>query len=110
MDAGTHTDSDVVEVVASKKRRFCPHCSQNVGLSTFYRHRDRFFDVATDEWCLQAPTHVTDSSDAFQATVEDSVSVCESEESHVHSYNETYLQGSEQENYEGVSRRTDRRL
>ena len=106
MDAGTHTDSDVVEVVASKKRRFCPHCSQNVGLSTFYRHRDRFFDVATDEWCLQAPTHVTDtmSSDAFQATVEDSVSVCESEESHVHSYNETYLQGSEQENYEGVSR------
>lgn len=106
MDAETHTDSeDFIEVVA-KKRRFCPHCSRNVGLSTFYRHRDRFFDVATHEWCRQAPTHdVTDHSDAFQTTVEDSVSVCESEESHVHSYNETYLQGSEQENYEGVSRR-----
>ena len=102
MDAKITDSEDFVEVVASKKQHFCPHCSQNVGFSTFYHHQDRFFDVATNEW-WKGPTHVTDSDD-FQTIVEDSVSVCEFEESHVHSYNETYLQESarEQENYEGV--------
>ena len=70
-----------------------------MGFSTFYRHRDQFFDVATNEW-WKGPTHVTDSDD-FQTIVEDSVSICESEESHVHSYNET-----ENETYLHVSKRT----
>ena len=91
-----HQRSDVFVLIAHKMWA----CLRFIVTET-----DSSMSVATDEWCLQAPTHVTDSSDAFQATVEDSVSVCESEESHVHSYNETYLQGSEQENYEGVSRR-----
>ena len=33
-----------------KKRRFCPHCSQTVGYSTFYRHRDRYYDVDSNQW------------------------------------------------------------
>ena len=38
---------DSPEVVPSKRRFYCPHCSQNVGSSTFYRHRGRYYDPAT---------------------------------------------------------------
>ena len=36
-----NTDSSPV-----KKRRFCPHCSEFVGYSTHYRHRDKYFDCS----------------------------------------------------------------
>ena len=40
-----NTDSSTV-----KKRRFCPHCSELVGYSTYYRHRDKYFDLQTQLW------------------------------------------------------------
>lgn len=39
------TDSSPV-----KKRHFCPHCSEFVGYSTYYRHRDKYFDLQTQQW------------------------------------------------------------
>ena len=28
----------------------CPHCNELVSKSTFYRHRDQFFDQLSNEW------------------------------------------------------------
>lgn len=33
-----------------KKRRFCPHCSEVVGYSTYYRHQNKYFDLKTQRW------------------------------------------------------------
>jgi len=35
-----------------KKRRFCPHCLQTVGYSTFFCYRDRYYDVDSNQWTL----------------------------------------------------------
>ena len=35
---------------SKKKRVFCDHCQQLVGYSTYYRHRDRFFDTQSSSW------------------------------------------------------------
>ena len=35
---------------SKKKRVFCDHCQQMVGYSTFYRHRDRFYDAQSSSW------------------------------------------------------------
>ena len=48
----TVTDKRHLEADSSpvKKRRFCPHCSEVVGYSTYYRHRDKYFDLKTQQW------------------------------------------------------------
>jgi len=38
------------EEVPSKRRCYCGHCSLYAGYSTFYRHRNKFFDSATNQW------------------------------------------------------------
>ena len=84
---------DLIEV-PPQKRRFCPHCLEYVGFSTYYRHRDRFFDVATNQWIL-SPSVVklrtsTISTSTFSAAkqAEESANTCEFEETTV--YNESY--------------------
>ena len=37
----------------AKKRKFCGHCKQFVGYSTYYRHKDRFFDPHTSTWLTE---------------------------------------------------------
>ena len=29
---------------------FCPHCGSSVSKSTYYRHRDRYYDPIADKW------------------------------------------------------------
>ena len=36
--------------MAAKKRRFCPHCKENVSVRTYQRHFDLYFDEEKDEW------------------------------------------------------------
>lgn len=38
----------------SKKRRYCCHCSNYVGYSTYYRHRDEFFDPVSEQWTMES--------------------------------------------------------
>ena len=87
---------DFIEV-PSKKRRFCPHCLETVGYSTFYRHHDRLFDSSTNQWNL-APANLAAST---TKQVDESASVLDFGESIV--YKEAYLQGSEHRTNEGVS-------
>ena len=97
--------------VPPKKRRCCPHCLEYVGYSTYYRHRDRFFDVATNQWDLaptgakltnSTPNGSTSTSPAEQ--VEESASVSEVGDTTV--YNDSYSaycsRGSEEGTNEGV--------
>ena len=44
--------SDAVSFSCGRSRKsiFCPHCDENVGHSTYYRHRAQFFDFRTDQW------------------------------------------------------------
>ena len=37
------------------QRTFCPHCEEAVSKSTYYRHREKFYDVRTGEWRKSAP-------------------------------------------------------
>ena len=91
------TDGEDFIEVPSSKRRFCPHCLEAVSYSTYYRHRDRFFDVATNQW-NRAPTNLTVSTSTSTTTqVEEDASVREFGEGTV--WNKLYSQGTS----EGVS-------
>ena len=95
---------DLIEV-PPKKRRWCPHCLEYVGFSTYYRHRDRFFDVATNQW-IQSPNVVksttTMSTSTFSTAKQDeeSENACEFDDTNVYNHS-TYPQ--ESETYEGGS-------
>ena len=44
-----------VEVIDSEsllKRKFCFHCNDYVPKTTFYRHREQYFDPITQVWTL----------------------------------------------------------
>ena len=41
---------------AKRPRIFCSHCQQNVGYSTFYRHRQRFCDQGSSQSAITTPT------------------------------------------------------
>ena len=79
---------DLIEV-PPQKRRFCPHRLEYVGFSTYYRHRDRFFDVATNQWIL-SPSVVKLRTSTFSAAkqAEESANTCEFGDTTV--YNESY--------------------
>ena len=32
------------------QRAFCPHCEDTVSKSTYYRHREKYYDVRSGEW------------------------------------------------------------
>ena len=60
------------EVPTAKRRRrigsvYCGHCKQRVPTSTYYRHREQFFDVVTQQWqchtAARANPATQDSSD-----------------------------------------------
>ena len=36
--------------MAPNKRRFCPHCKENVSVRTYQRHFDLYFDKEKDKW------------------------------------------------------------
>ena len=36
--------------MALKKRRFCPHCQENVSVRTYRDHFELYFDKERDEW------------------------------------------------------------
>ena len=36
--------------MAPTKRRFCPHCRENVSLRTYQRHFDLYFNKGEGEW------------------------------------------------------------
>lgn len=72
------------------QRIFCPHCDERVSKSTYYRHREKYYDVRTGEWrtgvegvtssartsVLESNPHddVGDSSDSFEHDEPDSFS------------------------------------
>ena len=50
-----HTENCVFSLVIKMDRnkdntRFCPHCSQELKASTFYTHRQKFFNQDTRKW------------------------------------------------------------
>ena len=64
-----NTDSSPV-----KKRRFCPPCSEFVGYSTYYRHRDKYFDLQTQQW----KKATVDTTECITESSDDDIVVCES--------------------------------
>ena len=50
------------EVPTAKRSRrigsvYCGHCERKVPTSTYYRHREQFFDVVAQQWqCHTSPT------------------------------------------------------
>lgn len=51
-----------------KKRIYCPHCSQTVGYSTYYRHRDRYYDCDSNQWITTA-SMVGKDMDCYSADI-----------------------------------------
>jgi hypothetical protein len=45
-----------------RPRLFCQHCQQSVSNSTYYRHRERFFDTAKKTWVNGTDGSLSDSS------------------------------------------------
>lgn len=35
---------------ATKRRKLCPHCTQNISYSAYLSHKARYFDSDTSEW------------------------------------------------------------
>ena len=48
------SDSELDETSPTSKRRrrsiYCGHCDRHVPPSTYYRHREQFFDVVSQQW------------------------------------------------------------
>ena len=42
------------EARSSKRRKYCDHCSKSVGYSTYYKHREQFFDHVTNQWSVES--------------------------------------------------------
>ena len=40
------------EAPPSKRRKYCNHCFKFVGYSTYYKHREEFFDPVTNQWSV----------------------------------------------------------
>jgi len=36
----------------NRRLKYCPHCGAEVPKSTYYRHRDKYFDVVKKVWRL----------------------------------------------------------
>lgn len=48
--------------MAPKKRRFCPHCEENVSVRTYRDHFELYFDKEKDEW---QKVQSSDEDDSF---------------------------------------------
>ena len=51
--------------MATQSRRmvFCVHCDSDVPKSTYYRHREEFFDPVTNVWRLPGSTNFSSNDD-----------------------------------------------
>ena len=49
--SGTIT-TEVVDSESLSKQKFCYHCNDYVPKTTFYRHREQYFDPTTQVWTL----------------------------------------------------------
>ena len=45
----------------TRRRIFCPHCEEFVSKTTYYRHRDNYFDLQTNEWRIKGCRYARDS-------------------------------------------------
>ncbi len=43
-------ESDVPTAKRQRRSVYCNHCKQKVPPSTYYRHREQFFDVVSQRW------------------------------------------------------------
>ena len=50
----------------SKRRKICPHCSQNISYSAYLSHKARYFDSQSSQWSL-ASDNISSSLDAHNA-------------------------------------------
>ena len=53
-----------------RKRKKCEHCGDRVSLSTYYRHREQFFDPVRQQWDIErqgqpAADSSSDENEAF---------------------------------------------
>ena len=48
---------------------FCPHCDEEVPKSTFYRHRDKYFDPLSSEWLTGNADHVHEEAGTLAFSV-----------------------------------------
>ena len=46
--------------MAPNKRRFCPHCKENVSIRTYQRHFDLYFNKEEDKWRQRKSLHEDD--------------------------------------------------
>lgn len=54
-DCSTSSTSVLGDLPTSRRtRRYCGHCCEYVGYSTFYRHRSRYYDEHTKQWSRSA--------------------------------------------------------
>ena len=53
-------------MLPSRKRKFCPHCQENVSTSTFYEHRDRYF--RNGKWLTPRKKHSESEYISFTRT------------------------------------------
>ena len=52
------------DVVRPRRRLYCPHCQDNVGHSTYYRHRDMYYNANTNQWSEGQDIHDVDAGDS----------------------------------------------
>ena len=77
-----HLKMESDEAPPLKKRKYCFHCSKYVGYSTYYRHRERYFDVASNQWTVVEPISTRDASgdarsDVYESSLTDVVDTCD---------------------------------
>ena len=53
----------------SRRMMFCVHCDSEVPKSTYYRHREEFFDPVTNVWRLAGSTNPCSSHDDYLSHV-----------------------------------------
>lgn len=58
--------------MATQSRRmvFCIHCDSKVPKSTYYRHREEFFDPVTNVWRLPGSTNFASNDDHLSGVTE----------------------------------------
>lgn len=47
-------------------RHFCPHCEENVSLSTIHRHKQLYYDERSRTWMKSAQTDVVLSNSELE--------------------------------------------
>ena len=59
---------------SKRTRKYCCHCSEYVGYSTYYRHRERFFDPVSNQWTVDCgASEVGASSDSDTETSQNEI-------------------------------------